>query len=121
LPIEFSGAAYRFGHGTVQSKYHLNDNNDAFNFLNWAAKNFTICLKNSTSLSRCCLIPPATEAFNAHAQPSQPLCCDCFILIQKALSARHMGSSHELNSVGNLLKFLEENRRKIAHAKDLLT
>jgi hypothetical protein len=121
LPIEFSGAAYRFGHGTVQSKYHLNDNNDAFNFLNRAAKNFTICQKNSISRSRSFLISSATEAFNAHAQSSQPFCSDCFILIQKALSARHMGSSHGLNSVGNLIKFVKENRRKIAHAKDLLT
>lgn len=41
MPIEFSGAAYRFGHATVQSKYQLNDANPAFDLFELGRPEFT--------------------------------------------------------------------------------
>ncbi|MGI9364890.1 MAG: peroxidase family protein [Rhizobiaceae bacterium] len=41
MPIEFSGAAYRFGHGTVQSKYQLNHDNLDFDLFELGRKEFS--------------------------------------------------------------------------------
>lgn len=41
MPIEFSGAAYRFGHATVQSKYQLNHENLEFDLFQLGRKEFT--------------------------------------------------------------------------------
>jgi len=41
MPIEFSGAAYRYGHATVRSKYELNDENDAFDLFKLGRPEFS--------------------------------------------------------------------------------
>jgi hypothetical protein len=41
MPIEFSGAAYRFGHSTVQSKYELNGDHAAFDLFKLGRKEFS--------------------------------------------------------------------------------
>jgi len=41
MPIEFSGAAYRFGHATVQSKYKLNDDMPDFDLFQLGRPEFT--------------------------------------------------------------------------------
>lgn len=41
MPVEFSGAAYRFGHATVQSKYVLSDHHPAFDLFELGRPEFS--------------------------------------------------------------------------------